>query len=226
MTVVSDLQKLVSPAKAKASACFFKTGPGQYGEGDVFIGVTVPEQRIVAKKYKDLSLIEIEKLLESPIHEHRLTGLIILAGKRLSKVLFDFYLAHTDCVNNWDLVDSSASYIVGEWLVDKKDRSILYKLAQSKNFWERRIAIISTGAFIARKDFTDTLAISKLLLHDKHDLIHKAIGWMLREVGKRDQAKEEKFLKKHYKTMPRTMLRYSIERFSESKRHEYLAKTL
>lgn len=223
MTVQTDLQKLSSPAKAKSSAWFFKTGKGQYGEGDVFIGVTVPEQRIVAKKYKDISLLEIEKLLKSSIHEHRLTGLLILAQKKLSKEIYDFYLAHTDCVNNWDLVDSSASYIVGEWLVDK-NRNILYELARSKNLWERRIAIISTGVFIKNNDFTDTFAIAELLLHDTHDLIHKAVGWMLREAGKRDQDAEEEFLRKHYKTMPRTMLRYAIEKFSEDKRHEYLAK--
>lgn len=226
MIVVSDLQEFASPAKAKSSAWFFKTGKGQYGEGDQFIGVTVPLQRMVAKKYKDLPLKDIDQLLNSPIHEHRLTALFILVGqyKKLPARVYDFYLKHTTKINNWDLVDSSASYIVGEWLMDK-DRTILYKLARSKNLWERRIAIIATGAFIKNKEFKDTFAIAELLLHDDHDLIHKAVGWMLREVGKRDQKAEEAFLKKYYKTMPRTMLRYAIEKFSEDKRHEYLAKT-
>lgn len=222
MTIQADLQKLASPAKAKSSAWFFKTGIGQYGEGDVFIGVTVPDQRKVAKRYKDLSLVEIEKLLKSPIHEHRLTGLLILAGKKLSKEIYDLYFKHIDRVNNWDLVDSSASYIVGKYLLYTLDRNILLKLAKSKNLWERRIAIISTATFIKNDEFKDTFAISELLLQDTHDLIHKAVGWMLREIGKMDQEAEEAFLKKHYKTMPRTMLRYAIERFSPSKRAYYM----
>lgn len=222
MTVVSDLQKFASPAKAKSSAWFFKTGPGQYGEGDVFIGVTVPDQRKVANRYKDLPLVEIEKLLSSPIHEHRLTALIILAGKTVDKEIYDFYFRHTDRINNWDMVDLSAQ-IVGKYLQDK-DRNMLRKLAVSKNLWERRIAIVATHTFIKANDFATTFTIAEILLKDAHDLIHKAVGWMLREVGKRDQEAEEKFLKKYYKTMPRTMLRYAIERFSEKKRHEYLAK--
>lgn len=228
MRIQEDLQKLASPSRAKSSAWFFKTGKGQYGEGDRFIGVTVPQQRVVAKKYKDLPLSEIEKLLRSPIHEHRLTGLLILvsAFNKSKKQVYDFYLKHTEKINNWDLVDSSASYIVGEWLLDKpKERKILHTLAKSKNLWERRIAIVSSGAFINHGEFAETFAIAELLLKDSHDLIHKAVGWMLREVGKRDQDAEEVFLRKYYNIMPRTMLRYAIERFSESKRHEYLAKT-
>lgn len=225
MTVQSDLQKLGSPDKAKSSAWFFKTGKGQYGEGDVFIGITVPEQRVVAKKYKDLSLTEIEKLLGSPIHEHRLTGLMILvlSFKKFPKEVFDFYLMHTDRVNNWDLVDSSA-HIVGMYLADKTDRNILVKLATSNNLWERRIAIVATQTFIRSDDFSMTFKIAELLMNDTHDLIHKAVGWMLREAGKRDQTAEEVFLQKHYKTMPRTMLRYAIERFSPDKKSFYMKK--
>ena len=224
MSVQSDLKKYASSARAKNSAWFFKTGKGQYGEGDIFIGVTVPEQRIVAKRYRDLSLSEIEKLLTSPIHEHRLTALFILVNSSIPiKQKYDFYLSHTDRINNWDLVDSSAGYIVGEYLYDTRDRNILLQLAKSKNLWERRIAIIATQAFIKEGDFAMTFAVSEILLEDSHDLIHKAVGWMLREVGKRNHEVEESFLKKHYKTMPRTMLRYAIERFGQKKRHEYLA---
>lgn len=229
---MEDLDSLADPVRAKNSAWFFKTGPGQYGEGDKFIGITVPAQRAVAKKYKDLPLTEIDKLLRNPIHEYRLTGFMLLvykfekADSKAKKEIFDFYLAHTACANNWDLVDSSAGYIIGAWLSDKpKERKILYKFAKSKNLWERRIAIISTQALIKNNDFADTFAIAELLLSDTHDLIHKAVGWMLREVGKRDLAAEEIFLKKHYKIMPRTMLRYAIEKFPEWKRKFYLAQT-
>jgi len=223
MTVESDLQKLANKDKAVFVARYFKTGKGEYGEGDVFLGITVPAQRIVAKKYKDLSLTEIENLLYSPIHEHRLTGLMILARKKSSKEIVNFYLKHTKQVNNWDLVDSSA-HIVGMYLLHKENRSILVKLAKSKNLWERRIAIVATHEFIKEKDFDMTFTVAEILMKDTHDLIHKAVGWMLREAGKRDQEAEESFLRKHYKTMPRTMLRYAIERFSENRRHEYLAK--
>ena len=220
MSVQADLQKLGNKEKAAFVARYFKTGKGEYGEGDVFLGITVPAQRIVAKKYKDLSISEIEKLLHSQIHEHRLTGLMILARRNPSKEIYDFYLAHTDRINNWDLVDSSAQ-IVGEYVLDK-DRSILRTLAKSKSLWERRIAIVATHTFIKQKDFAMTFKVAELLMGDTHDLIHKAVGWMLREVGKRDQKAEEKFLQKHYKTMPRTMLRYAIERFSVSKRVFYM----
>ena len=220
MSVQADLQKLGNKEKAAFVARYFKTGKGEYGEGDVFLGITVPAQRIVAKKYKDLSISEIEKLLHSQIHEHRLTGFMILARRNPSKEIYDFYLAHTDRINNWDLVDSSAQ-IVGEYVLDK-DRSILRTLAKSKSLWERRIAIVATHTFIKQKDFAMTFKVAELLMGDTHDLIHKAVGWMLREVGKRDQKAEEKFLQKHYKTMPRTMLRYAIERFSVSKRVFYM----
>ncbi|MBI4847746.1 MAG: DNA alkylation repair protein [Nitrospirae bacterium] len=223
----TDLRKLANPEKAKILSRFFKTGKGQYGEGDVFLGIKVPEQRRIAKKYPDLPLSEIEKLLHSKIHEERLVALLILiiqygkAGDEGKKAIYDFYLNNTQRINNWDLVDLSAPNISGDYLIDK-DRRILYKLANSESLWERRIAVMSTFAFIRKNDFEATLRIAEVLLIDRHDLIQKAVGWMLREVGKRDQNIEEAFLKKHYKAMPRTMLRYAIERFEEGKRRAYL----
>ncbi len=226
--VSAALKSLAEPGRAQNSAWFFKTGPGQYGEGDTFIGVRVPSQRKVAKQYVDLGLHEVEKLVRSPLHEERLTGLLILVysfkqsdepGRRR---VYNFYLAHTSCVNNWDLVDSSASYIVGAYLADK-DRSVLYDLARSDSLWERRIAIIATMHFIGHGESKDTFAIARILLSDRHDLIHKAVGWMLREVGKScGQEVEEQFLRAHYQSMPRTMLRYAIEHFSEDVRQQYL----
>lgn len=228
-----DLKKLSAKKRALSSMRFFKTGPGEYGEGDQFIGVKVPDQRKIAKKYKDLPLSDIQKLLSSKIHEHRLTGLLILVrqyqdseklrekSENFRKKIFNFYLNNTRQVNNWDLVDLSAPNIVGEYLLDK-DRKVLYKLAKSKNIWERRIAILATFAFIKKDDFTDTIKIAGQLLQDDHDLIHKAVGWMLREVGKRNMEVEEKFLKKYKNIMPRTTLRYAIERFPEKKRKSYM----
>lgn len=224
-----ELKDLANPAQAKILQRFFKTGKGQYGEGDIFLGIKVPVQRKVAKKYTELKLAEVEKLLASKIHEHRLISLFILITKykngteQEKQKIFNLYLKNTKNINNWDLVDLSAPNIVGAYLKDK-ERKILYKLAKSKNLWEKRIAILATLAFIRKNDFTDTLKISKILLQDNHDLIHKAVGWLLREVGKRSQPTEEKFLKKYYRKMPRTMLRYAIERFSEKKRKFYLAK--
>jgi 3-methyladenine DNA glycosylase AlkD len=222
------LKRLGTSQKAKASAWFFKTGEGHYGHGDVFYGVTVPEQRRVAKEFKTASLREIAKLLASSIHECRLTALLILVGqyqradKKIKARIAKFYVAHAKQINNWDLVDSSASYILGAELTDKK-RDILYTFARSKNLWERRIAIVSTQAFIRHDDFIDTFKIAELLISDTHDLIHKATGWMLREVGKRDQRALERFLQKHAPLMPRTMLRYAIEKFPEKKRKAYLS---
>lgn len=224
-----DLAKLQNSQKAKILGRFFKTGKGEYGEGDVFLGLSVPQQRQVAKKYSDLTFKELQELLSSKIHEHRLTALFILMMKYKKstdgekKDIFDFYLKNTENINNWDLVDLSAPNIVGDYLLElENDRSVLYKLAMSKNLWKKRIAMLSTYAFIKRGQFTDTLKISEILLNDTHDLIHKAVGWMLREVGKKNQEKEEKFLQKHYHQMPRTMLRYAIEKFSEKKRKFYL----
>ena len=227
--VASDLKKLGTIKKALSSERFFKTGLGQYGYGDVFIGVTVPEQRIVAVKYRGVALPEITKLLESKIHEHRLTGLLILVGQfkqadeKTRKRIVKFYLAHTKYINNWDLVDASARYILGEYLLDK-NREILFKLACSKNMWERRIAIVATHAFIVRGDVDDTLRIGEVLLSDSHDLVHKSTGWMLREVGKKSLPSLKKFIDKHIFDMPRTMLRYALERFPEQERRRILAR--
>jgi len=225
-----ELKLLSNPKQAKLLQRFFKTGKGQYGEGDIFLGIKVPEQRKVAKRYKHLTLKEIETLLKSKIHEHRLTALFILidkykrAGEKEKQEIFNLYLKNTKNINNWDLIDLSAPNIIGNYLLDK-ERDILYKLAKSNNLWEKRIAILSTAEFIKNGEHEDTLAISKILLNDVHDLIHKGVGWMLREVGKRiDQEIEEDFLKKHHKKMPRTMLRYAIERFNEKKRKFYLRK--
>lgn len=216
-----------SPARAKVSRSFFRTGPGEYGEGDVFIGLTVPDTRIIAKQFADLPFSEVKKLLQSKIHEERLTALLMLVhlyevgGASAREKIVRFYLSHLKWVNNWDLVDLSADKILGTHLLDKP-HTILRTFAKSKNIWIRRVAMVATYAFIKRGQFDDALAIAGLLVADEHDLIHKAVGWMLREVGKRNLAAEEKFLKKHYRKMPRTMLRYAIERFPERRRQEYL----
>ncbi len=222
-----DLHAYANPQKAKVLQSFFKTGSGQYGEGDVFLGVVVPETRKVAIRYKDLPLFDVESLLRSPVHEERLCALLLLVhnyrhgDKDKKEEVYRFYLRSTPFINNWDLVDLSAGYIVGPHLY-QKDTSVLYKLVASSNIWERRIAVLSTFYFIKQGDFDDTFKIAGILLQDSHDLMHKAVGWMLREVGKKDQAKEEQFLRKHYKDMPRTMLRYAIERFPEKTRQAYL----
>ncbi len=224
--VMQDLQKLEDIEKKKILQRFFKTGIGEYGEGDVFLGITVPKQRIVAAKHKDLELKDIQKLLDSKVHEHRLTGLFILVSKfkkTKDKAIVDFYIRNAKKVNNWDLVDSSADSILGDYLFDK-DKSVLISLAKSTNLWERRISIISTYSFIKKGDAEWTFKISEILINDKEDLIQKAVGWMLREVGKRvSEEKEEIFLKRYYKKMPRTMLRYAIERFDDKKRKFYMS---
>jgi 3-methyladenine DNA glycosylase AlkD len=228
--ILGELQKLKNPQKAKDLTRFFKCGKGEYGEGDIFWGIIVPNQRIIAKKYfLNADLADVQKLLKRPIHEHRLTGLFILvykfekADEKTRQKIYSLYLKNARRVNNWDLVDLSAPKIVGVYLLNK-DRKILYNLARSKNLWEKRIAILATATFIRNDQFDDTLKISKILLKDTHDLIHKAVGWMLREIGKRDLKAEEKFLQKYYKVMPRTTLRYAIEKFPEKKRKYYLAK--
>ena len=228
---LEDIQKklkhLRNKEKTKIHQRFFKTGPGEYGEGDVFIGVTVPELRKLAKEHKTANPSEIKKLLCSQIHEERLLSLFLLIYRYSrgdgseKKRIYELYLKNTKFINNWDLVDSSAGHIVGAFLFDKSKKP-LYGLVKSENLWERRISIISTFYFIKHNQFSDTLKIAKILLSDTGDLIHKAVGWMLREVGKRDMSVEENFLKKHYKNMPRTMLRYAIEKFPESKRLRYL----
>lgn len=221
------IKKQASPSRALNSQRFFKTGKGQYGEGDIFLGLTVPQCRVIAREFKDIPLNEIEKHLSSKFHEERLIALLILVGQYMKssdkKKIVDFYLAHTTHINNWDLVDLSAHKIVGEFLQDK-DKRLLYELAKSNYLWERRIAIISTFAFIKERHFEDSLKIAKLLMKDTHDLIHKACGWMLREVGKKDIHVLERFLDEHHQQMPRTMLRYSIEKLSEEKRRHYMQR--
>ncbi len=226
-----QINKFASPEKAKANAWFFKTGKGEYGEGDKFAGLTVPQCRIVAKNNRELSLSEIAGVLKSEIHEKRLIALLILVNKfqnsndREKNEIFDFYLKNTKYINNWDLVDLSAPKIVGEYLLNK-DRSVLLKLAKSKNLWEKRISILATFQFIClNKEAKDTLKIAGILLNDPHDLIQKGVGWMLREVGKRVSEKAlVNFLDKNGGKMPRTMLRYAIERFPEKTRRYYLKK--
>jgi 3-methyladenine DNA glycosylase AlkD len=224
-----DLAKLASPAKAKVQRSFFKTGKGQYGAGDIFLGITVPELRATVKKYLHLTLTDIKKLLESKIHEHRAAGLMLLveqykkATAPVRQKIVDFYLAHTKHINNWDLVDLSAYHIVGDYLLDKP-AGLLERLARSKTLWERRIAMVSTYALIRKNQFTHPLRIAKRLLADEHDLMHKAVGWMLREVGKRDERALRAFLDRHVRHMPRTALRYAIERFPEILRKHYLSR--
>ena len=225
----NEMDGIANPEKAKILSRFFKTGKGEYGEGDVFLGIVVPEQRKIARKYKQMPMEDIRELIRSKIHEHRLTALFILIyqyGKGNDKdKIFNFYLDNIKYVNSWDLVDLSAPNIVGDYIVSHPEKKCtIYSLVKSKNLWERRVSVLSTFAFIKRNDFSDALKIAEFLLGDEHDLIHKAVGWMLREVGKRDQKIEEKFLDKFYKIMPRTMLRYAIERFDEKKRKMYMEK--
>lgn len=235
---ITDLQKsllsISSPERARKSEYFFKTGPGQYGEGDVFIGVSVPDQRKIAKQFNDLPLTELDRLIRSPEHEFRLTALFILVDQfkkarkdEISrKKIVDFYLDHLSFVNNWDLVDSSAHYILGAWILEHpEDISILDTLAQSGDLWRERVSVISTMKFISNNDFNYTMQLSKKFLNHKHDLMHKAVGWMLREVGKRDESTLVRFLDAHYPSMPRTMLRYAIEKLEEPLRQSYLKGT-
>ncbi len=228
--VRTALQQAADPERAKILSRFFKTGKGQYGEGDVFLGITVPEQRVIAKKYRDLPLKDIEKLLLSETHEHRLVALLILmirykkTDDRGRLEIVDFYLCHTGRINNWDLVDLSAEKILGDYLYGK-DKAVLYRLAGSQNLWEKRIAIMTTFAFIKKNVFEHTLRIAEMLLNDRHDLIHKAVGWMLREIGKRDLKSEEEFLEKHHRSMPRTMLRYAVERFAPDRKRYWMSNS-
>jgi 3-methyladenine DNA glycosylase AlkD len=221
------LRSLADPAVAAGSTRFFKTGPGEYGEGDIFIGVKSPKLKVVAKEFKALPLAEVQRLLQSSIHEDRTLALVILVGQftkaddATRKPIYDLYLANTKHINNWDLVDISAQQIVGGYL-ETRSRRPLDRLAKSASIWERRIAIVATHWFIRQGDFADTLKIAEKLLTDKEDLIHKAVGWMLREVGKRDMAVLEAFLGEHCRMMPRTALRYAIERLPDEKRRAYL----
>jgi len=230
--IKKELDSLANKKDAEILQRFFKTGKGEYAEGDVFLGIRVPVQRQVVKKYWEMNLKEVESLLKINIHEYRLVALLILVKKfeqgdeKIKKKIFNTYLKNTKYINNWDLVDLTAPNIIGKYLLNKP-RDILYKLAESKSLWERRISMLACFTFIRNQEIKDTLKIAQILLKDEHDLIHKAVGWMLRELGKRvDQGIEEKFLKKYYKIMPRTMLRYAIERFEEFRRKKYLTNKI
>ena len=223
------LSRCQDKKKAKVLRGFFKTGIGEYAERDIFLGVAVPVLRKLARQFKAIKLKSAVELLRSSIHEERMLALLILILKYRASDLqgkekvYRIYLKNTRYINNWDLVDVTAKHIIGDFLRDK-DRGVLYELARSASLWDRRIAILSTFHFVENHQFDDTIRIAGLLLSDRHDLIHKAVGWMLREVGKRNLKAEEKFLKKNYKIMPRTMLRYAIEKFPESKRSLYLKR--
>ncbi len=222
-----------NPSQVEGLSRFFKTGPGQYGEGDIFLGIKVPTTRSVVKScWKELTLNDLEECVTNPYHEVRLAALLALVemfshskkDKAFQKECVDFYLSHTDRINNWDLVDLSCYPLLGEWLLDK-DRTMLYDLARDgKTIWEQRIGMVSTMTFIRHGQLEDTFAIADILLHHPHDLIHKAVGWLLREAGKKDEVALTEFLKSRHKTMPRTMLRYAIEKFPEDKRQLYLAR--
>ncbi len=221
------MRDLGSEERATAAQWYFKTAPGEYGEGDIFLGLDAPTLRKLAKEYQAASLDILLKLLKSKFHEERALALLILglqfakAGEPERKALYEFYLANTDRINNWDLVDCSAPHVVGAFLLDK-DKRALYRLAKSASLWERRIAMVATHYFIRNYEFEATFKVAELLLKDREDLIHKAVGWMLREVGKRHFEVEDAFLRLHYRQMPRTMLRYAIERFPEELRQKYL----
>jgi len=228
LDIKKELQLYANKERAEHSKRFFKTGKGEYGEGEKFLGTTVPEIHLVSKKFSSATFDDLEKLLEaSSYHEEKLLALLILvsqfekADEKQRQKIFNFYLKNRKAINNWDLVDCSCHKIVGVYLLDKP-KDILYKYAKSENLWERRIAIISTYYFIKHNSFDDTIAIAEILLEDKHDLIHKAVGWMLREVGKKDIKILEEFIQKNSGKMPRTMLRYSIEKFPQPQRKEYL----
>ncbi len=230
-TIFQTLQSLADPALAKHHQAFFKTGKGEYGEGDLFLGIKVPVIRNVVKNTGSIDWAEVEKLLDSPYHETRFAGFMFLVldfkkakTEEAKRRVYDFYIDHARKANNWDLVDCSCRDVVGAYLLDKTDRSILYRLAESENLWEQRIAIISTWTFIKHKQYDDTLALSEKLMNHPHDLMHKAVGWMLREVGKKDRKVLTDFLTKHCKTMPRTTLRYAIEHYSPEERTQWLAR--
>jgi len=225
--IQARLEELGDEERAKILQRFFKTGPGEYGEGDQFLGIRVPVLRKLAKEFRHIKAGEVKKLLRSPFHEERLLALLILVLKyskgneAARKRIYDLYMGHTDFINNWDLVDASAEHIVGAFLMDRSKQP-LYRLSKSDHLWERRISIMATFHYIKQGEFSETLKISEMLISDPEDLIHKAVGWMLREIGKRELELEETFLKKHYTKMPRTMLRYAIEKFPEPKRQRYL----
>ncbi len=225
--ILFTLKERADPERAVHSQKFFKTGIGEYGEGDIFLGIRVPVIRKAVKKYKSIHLDDTLQLLKSNFHEVRLFALLAMVqafnsgSEEKKKAIFQNYINNTRYINNWDLIDSSAPHIVGNYLWEK-DKTLLYSFAESSSLWERRIAIIATQFFIKQKSYQDTLKISDILLNDTQDLIHKAVGWMLREIGNRNLEIEEQFLKTRYLKMPRTMLRYAIEKFEEEKRQKYL----
>lgn len=225
--IISELRSIANPEKAAFLQHFFKTGKGEYGEGDLFLGLTNPLTRSVAKANKQTPLPELQKLLDSPYHEARLAALVIMveqfkkAKEEKRKALFDLYIKNTSRINNWDLVDVTCPHVVGLYLVDK-DRSILYELADSPLLWDQRIAMVSTVAFIRRKEYDDTLALAEKFISHKHDLMHKAVGWMLREVGKRDKDTLMEFLERNARILPRTALRYAIEHFTAPERMYFM----
>lgn len=227
--LIQELNNLENPDKSKILSSFFKTWKGQYGEWDKFLGITVPQLRLVAKKYLWLTFFELKKLLDSDIHEHRYMALAILkmdyqkSDFSQKEKIYNFTLENIDRINNWDLVDTYVEYVIWDFLFDK-GKDLLYKFSESDNLWYRRISVISTFAFIRRWEFADTLKICQKLINDKHDLIHKATWWMLREVWKRNQIILEDFLNQYYQQMPRTMLRYAIERLDKSKKFFYMKK--
>ena len=229
--IQKELLRLADPRQAVTLQRFFKTGPGEYAEGDLFRGIRVPVLRKLAKRHRDTPLPDIERLLTSPFHEDRLLALLLLVRRyadgtdKEKEQACRFYLDHTDYINNWDLVDSSAEHIVGDYL-EGKSKAPLHVLARSDSLWERRIAILATFRYIKRGGCDETLKIARILIGDPEDLIHKAVGWMLREVGNRDRDAEEAFLKTCYRRMPRTMLRYAIEKFPEARRKAYLHGTI
>ncbi len=224
------LRAVAQPARVESTAKFFKTEPGGYSEGDKFLGVTVPVTRQVAKQFRDLSLVELDKLIRSEWHDDRLLALILLVdqykrgGEAEQTAIYDFYMAHLANINNWDLVDTSAEFIVGPWLEHRPEKMpVLLKLTDSSSLWERRVAMLATFDYIKKGQAADALVIAEKLLHDSHDLIQKAVGWMLREIGKRvDEALLIQFLEKHAATMPRTTLRYAVERLSPSDRLRFM----
>jgi 3-methyladenine DNA glycosylase AlkD len=221
------MERLRNPTRAIASARYFRTGPGEYGEGDVFLGLPVPTQRLLARRWAGLPLADLATLLESRWHEHRLTALLILVARfrrtcgKERDALARFYLAHRRRIDNWDLVDTSAPQVLGEWLLDRP-RGMLDKLSRSRSLWDRRIAVLATAAFIRQGQFEDTLRLAERLLNDREDLLHKAVGWMLRSVGDRETGVLRGFLARHAPRMPRTMLRYAIEKLPEAERRRWL----
>lgn len=226
-TLRKELERLSDKEYAARLQKYFKTGKGEYGEGDRFLGIRAPNLRKLAKKYGNISMSQASELLKSSFHEERLFVLFVLAGlfkkanEEDKKKIYNLYLNNISFINNWDLIDASAGHIVGAYSFSR-DKKMIYALAKSKSLWERRISIMSTSYFIGHNEFNDTLEIAKMLLHDEEELIHKAVGWLLREIGNRNLDREERFLKKYYTTMPRTMLRYAIEKFPEKKRKKYL----